>query len=323
MKRVNEETAAKFGFKPRRFRRHDAAAIGDGEDLVDLRGEHGNGEAHFARVDAFFEFFNAADAADEVDAFVGTRILDVEDGRQDAFLQKIDVERSDGIVSVDRSGIDREQIPLFAEIDAVGTRVFWGLEGRFFDFSDLLQLGEDLIVGAIFVIFEDAVIRHDFELIGGEKDGEEMAVRSVGGGIGGFLSAFRAGAYGASRSMMSVGDVAGVDVFESVFVCFWGCRAPDDVADSVVGHKIVEGFAFCIGSDERVDRGVIAICQKDRSGVRSGFFDVTRAVVFFVFSRELVFFDAIFDVIVDVRAGDDARLRMVAHDLAINVDLGL
>ena len=54
-----------------------------------------------------------------------------------------------------------------------------------------------------------------------------------------------------------------------------------------------------------------------------GFFDVSRAVVFFVFARKFVLFDAVFDVIVDMGTGDDACLHVIAHDLAINVDLRL
>ena len=64
---MNEQSAAKFGFKPSAFRRHDPARIGDTHQLVHGRGVHRYCHCPVAGIDQPLQFLCATNPANEVD----------------------------------------------------------------------------------------------------------------------------------------------------------------------------------------------------------------------------------------------------------------
>ena len=75
---VDDEAGAEFGLEPGGLGGHDVAGVGDVHELLHGYGVEGEGECHFAGVDAATEFVEAADASYEVDAFVGSEVVDAE-----------------------------------------------------------------------------------------------------------------------------------------------------------------------------------------------------------------------------------------------------
>ena len=65
--------------------------------------------------DLLLQFGRAADAADEIDALVGARVVDAEHGREQVVLQDGDVERSDGVGRVEAAGLGAQAVPLLLE----------------------------------------------------------------------------------------------------------------------------------------------------------------------------------------------------------------
>ena len=109
-----EHGIAELWFEPCALGGHDAAGVGDGHEVLDARGEHGEGAGVFAAVHKFFEFRRAADAADEVDAFAGARIIDAEDGREHLLLQDGAIEAFDRIFGGGELGLEVQRVPLRA-----------------------------------------------------------------------------------------------------------------------------------------------------------------------------------------------------------------
>ena len=69
---VNGEARAQFGLEPGGLGRHDAAAVGNGHQLVHRDRIQGERDGHFAAVHPALELSEAADAAYEVDPLVRT-----------------------------------------------------------------------------------------------------------------------------------------------------------------------------------------------------------------------------------------------------------
>lgn len=76
--------------------RHDLAGVGDGHELIDRGGVHGEGDGELAAVHQLFQLGCATNAADEVDALAGAGVVDGEDGFQELILKDADVELVDG-----------------------------------------------------------------------------------------------------------------------------------------------------------------------------------------------------------------------------------
>jgi hypothetical protein len=91
---VHQEAAAEFGFEPGGLRGHEAAFVGDGDELFDAGRVHADGHLRLAVVDALLQLAGAADAADEVDVGVAARVGDAEVGFENVFAEAGDVESS-------------------------------------------------------------------------------------------------------------------------------------------------------------------------------------------------------------------------------------
>ena len=73
---MDDESGAKFGFKPSGLRRHDVARVCDVHDLFHGDGIEGQCHLHLSAVHTTFQLTQSADTAHEVDALVGTKVLD-------------------------------------------------------------------------------------------------------------------------------------------------------------------------------------------------------------------------------------------------------
>ena len=90
--------------------------------------------------------------------------------------------------------------------------------------------------------------------------------------------------------------------------------------DAVVGREIVERRLGASLGHDRVDRGIVLVGEKRGTRMRLENFDVARAVILLVLARLLVLLQDARQIFLRVEGRDDARLRMVAHDLPIGVE---
>src|SRR4051812_19797333 len=88
---VAEHGIAQLRLEPGAFGRHDSAGIGDGHKVFDACGEHGKGAGVIAVIDYLFQLRRPANAADEVDALAGARVINAEKGSERIFLKQSDI----------------------------------------------------------------------------------------------------------------------------------------------------------------------------------------------------------------------------------------
>ena len=100
-------------------------------------------------------------------------------------------------------------------------------------------------------------------------------------------------------------------------------RAPHGVRDAVLRDEVQQRRRGGFGGDERVDRGFVAVAEEHLPGVRARREDVVRPVVLLVLARLLVAQDRAVRVVRRGAAGDDGRLDVRAHRLAVEVERGL
>ncbi len=84
---MDEQSAPEFWFEPSAFGRHDLIRISDVHQLLEGRREHRKCDGAFPAVDALHQLARTADAADEVDALAGARIVDAEQRCEQARLK--------------------------------------------------------------------------------------------------------------------------------------------------------------------------------------------------------------------------------------------
>ena len=89
--------------------------------------------------------------------------------------------------------------------------------------------------------------------------------------------------------------------------------------DAVFGGEIHIGPASRLFGHKFVNRGIGAISQKHRPGLGIERFDVAHPVVFLVGPGQFVFFDGAIEVFRAARRGDNAGLRVAAHDLPVKI----
>ena len=115
---VKNQSTAQFRFKPSGLRRHDFTAVGNIDELLHRNRVQSEGNFHFSAVHAAFQFTEAAKTAHKVDPFVCPKILDAKNRFQDLFLQDGNVQYTDRVSVIVRSGFGGEFIPLSVEVHA-------------------------------------------------------------------------------------------------------------------------------------------------------------------------------------------------------------
>ena len=298
--------------------------VGDGHELFDGDGEHGEGDSEVPAVDEFFEFGGAADAADEVDAFAGAGVVDAEERGEEAILEDGDVELVDG--GGVGGGFPGEAVPLALEVHAALAGFGGGFVGGGFEGEDGADFGEELFAVLAIEVFDGAVVGEDFQFGGGEEDAEEPVVVFLAGVVGVGFAALFADVEGGGGAVVAVGDVGGGDLLGEDGGDGEGGRvweAPDLVADAIGGSDVVDGgLGGEVVVDEGLDAGAAVVGEEDGAGVGAEGVDESGAVLLFVGASFFVLFDDVVFVVLDVADGDEAGLAVVADGLAIEVHAG-
>ena len=318
---MDEEAGAELGLKPSALGWHDLIGVADRHQLLHRDGEHG--ESHVVRtaVDQFFQLLRPTDAADEVDPLAGAWVVDAENGIEKAVLKDADVE------DIDRAGIGvglpLEEVPLAPEVHAALAGLGGDLLLGGVDREDLAHLGQEGRFIQAVEIFDSTVVGQDVQLVAGEKDAEEPIVvfRTVVLRIG--LAAFLAHAEGAGRAVVTIGHVGAGDLgVKKGGQLRAGLRVQfPGLVHHAVGRGEVVGW-FCGGEmplNDLVDGGLSTIGQENGAGVGAECVHQTGAVVLFVGAGLLMLFDEIVLVVLDVTDGHEARLLVLADDLAVQV----
>jgi hypothetical protein len=89
---VDEQPVAQFGFEPRGLRWHDAARVGNRDQVRDTDRVHGERHGRPSGGDKVLQFACSPDAPDEIDTLVEAGVAYGQDGLQDPALQNLDVE---------------------------------------------------------------------------------------------------------------------------------------------------------------------------------------------------------------------------------------
>ena len=116
IKFVDYESRAKFRFKPCCLGGHDVAAVGNIHQLFHRHREQREGHSHFAGIDTAFQFAEATDAADEVNALVATQVGDAENIAENEVILYWVIKDTDRVIVVICTRFCSQRIPLAAKI---------------------------------------------------------------------------------------------------------------------------------------------------------------------------------------------------------------
>ncbi|MPM81233.1 hypothetical protein SDC9_128285 [bioreactor metagenome] len=107
--------------------------------------------------------------------------------------------------------------------------------------------------------------------------------------------------------------------------CFFNCLIyvlifdfPHSLANTVT-DKIINRLTSANISDHFFNGRITPIRQKYRPCVGITSADVANPVLFFIFSRKLVFFDMTLYIIINAGTADNAMLASAVHGLTINI----
>ena len=166
---------------------------------------------------------------------------------------------------------------------------------------------------------DEAVVGQDPQLRGGEGHGEEPAALAREALLPGVAARGR-------TTVVAVRDIgdgnAREELHQFVRPAFMPIGDfPHRVADAVRRNEVVERRARTGLGNERVDGGIVLVGEERGAGVRVQNLNVARAVVLLVLARLLVLLQHAREVVLRVEGRHDARLGVVAHDLAVGVEL--
>ena len=322
---MNDKAAAEFRLEPRRFWRHDFAGIGDIHDLFHRDRIECQSHLHLAAVHAAFQFAEATETADEVDALVFAKVLDAEDFVENQARGDADIEDADRIAVVVGALMRAQAIPFAVEIEREFVELRSAIFGlaHAFDIEVLFERLEEFRACEAIEVFDDAVIIEDRELAGLEADSHEIIIFFVAAMIWVLSGFFGADERGGSRAMMAVRDIERRHLGE-----FRGDQRdisgifdqPELVTETVNRRdEIIFWRRRGIAHDQVVEHAVVGIGEEDGLDVRVVDADMFHAVFFFVGAGQLMFFDDAVHIIGDISAHDKAVLRLAVHGLCIDI----
>ena len=166
-----------------------------------------------------------------------------------------------------------------------------------------------------------AVVGQDVKLARREQHAQEPVVLGVGR-IARGSAPFLRDAHGRGGAVVPVRDIRGRHGGEGASQRSGFRHAPYRVSDAVVAHEVGERRGLLDSGDQAVDLGAVAVQQEHRTGLRVQLPDVAGAVAFLVLARLLVRLDRLAEVVVHGAARDHAALRVMTHDLAVQVETG-
>lgn len=321
---VDDEAGAKLGLEPGGLGRHDVAGVGYAHQLVHRHGEQGEGHGHFSAVDTALELAEAAYAAHEVDALVGTQVGDAEDVAQNEVAAHGHIQGADRVVVVVCSGAGRQRVPAPFEIQREVVQTLRGIDGgaHVLNLEAELQFLKELGGREAVEVAHHAVVVDNLEMRGGERHGQEVVVLLVAGMVG-IQACFLVAHKGCgSRTVMAVGDVEIGNLGESLCDGSDGgvvVHNPEGVAETVRSDEVIFGLSGCHLCYYLLELAVVGEGEEHRLYVGVLYAYVAHAVFLLVAARELMLFDAPLHVVVDVGSHDDAVLRAAVHSLGIYI----
>ncbi len=187
-----------------------------------------------------------------------------------------------------------------------------------FDDEHPVQFLDELLCREPVQVLQHAVVRQDLHLLVREDDAEELA--ALPRAVARLENARRRRA-----AMMSIGDVKSGDACEFVLDEFDLRRVADDPRS--VPHAVRRGeihirLLGCFFASEFVKGRLGAVGQEYRAGLGIQRLNVPDAVILFVGPREFVFLDDVLQIFLATGRGHQAHLRMLDHDLAIEIKAG-
>ena len=315
---MDDQPVAQLGFKPSALRRHDLAGIRNCHKLFNGSRIHRECDSRPTRLDPLLQFARAANAADEFDPGIRTRVVDAENGLQEAVLQHADVKSGNGIGDLLRR--PTQAPPLALEVHADVRRLF--RRGRSF-FANR-ERGPDglheLILAQAVQILHATVVRKDAQLGGGKQNRLEPVVLFVAGVSRVRRLALASHAGGGSRTVMAVRDIRHRDIPERSDPRRGVRNPPDRVLNPVGRSQVVKRLRLDRRGGERIDLRAVAIQEEHRARVRIRDGDVPGPVILGSLARLLVFLDQLALVVLDVAHRDQAGLRVALADKAVEIE---
>src|SRR6266545_1138705 len=201
---VAEHRVAQLRLEPGAFGRHNPAGIRDGHQVFDTGRKHRKSAGIFAAVHQFFQLGDAANAADEVDALAGARVVDAKQRRQHVFLQEGHVELFDRVARRGEPGAEIQRVPVTVEVKAEFMVAHWLAGTVSLDDKYTIERLEQPRRRHPVQVFQHAVVRENLHLVVWKYHGEEPA--AVARALAGLKNSRGRGA-----AMMAVGDVEARD----------------------------------------------------------------------------------------------------------------
>ena len=280
---------------------------------------HGKSDRRAFRVDFRAEKIRAADPADKIDALARARIFDAEDRREDFVLQQAHIESRNWIGTRGNFEIQSEPVPseIHRDLSGLGGR---GL-GGWRECAGVADPHEKFLGMQSVQIGNEPVVRKNFELVLRENHRGEPVVILLAGMVRIGFAFGQSDACRAGRAVMSVGNVAVRDRGERFRHRIRVRHAPERVPDSVRCGEIEERIRLGRMLHQFFDLRIRFEGEKNRFDVRGKSRVESHAIVFLVRPGLLVFFDQARRVVVGMANRGDSGLRVIAHDLPVEIDL--
>src|SRR5699024_8790173 len=248
--------------------RHNLSCICDIDKIFDSSGEHGECHLH-AVLNSALQLLETADAADKVNAVVGSGIADTEYGAEKVFLKNGDIKTLDRVALVECACLSCQDIPFAADehtelVLCVGTVLSFAVKGSYIEL--VFDSCKELCLCETVEVCYNAVVVHDVELLVGEEDREEEVELLIACKVGVLSAALSADAYSRCTSVVTV---CNVEIFcvgklfgDSVDIGFV-VDDPSCVAYAVFCYEVIYGSLFHGLCHDLIDNRASLVGEED------------------------------------------------------------
>ena len=217
---ADDEARPGLWLEPGRFRWHNEVGVGHIEELIDCAGVHGNSSDAVVFTSAL-ELGMTTDTSDEVNSVVTLDIFDSEDLFEDELVDYLGIELCDGRAKVNFVGFDGHSIPPIVNIETV---VVLCLDSGSFSIGKraqseiFLEGRHELFRGHLVERLENSVVVEAHQVVSRVEQGHEEVERLFASDLlssfDGSLSSELAHVICSGRSVMSISDIKGLDLFK-------------------------------------------------------------------------------------------------------------
>ena len=316
---MDEQPGAELRFEPCAFRRHDLTGIRDIHELPHGDGVHGKSDGRAFRIDLRAQVIRAADAADKIDAFARARIVDAENRGEDIVLQETDIEARDRVGT--GRNIEFETEPVSAQIHRHMPRFGRRGRGGGLEAANMAHANQKFFGMQSVQIRDEPVVGENFQLVLRKEHRRKPIVILLARVTRVRFAPGQSHTCRPGRTVMTVGNVGMGNGSESRGYCRAIRHAPHGVLHAVRRGEIEEGRACRRGLHQRVDLRSRFEGEEDRFDVRGERGVETDAIIFFFRPCLFVLLDQTRSVFVGMADGGDSGLRMIAHDLSVEINL--